>query len=228
MNKKLWWIGAAALLQGFALHAQDVAGDWRGTLKAGPAELRLELHIAKSPGGLTATMDSIDQGAIGIPTEGIALDGKAFKFTVNKVQGTYEGVLSADGASIKGTWTQGQPLPLDFERGTFKKAEPKPGKPSDIDGAWSGTLSLGEKSLKIVYHILNTEEGLTATADIPDQGVKGLPITTVTRNGASLKFEMKGQAAIFDGKIAADLNTVTGTFSQMGNDIPLVLTRVKP
>jgi hypothetical protein len=38
---------------------------------------------------------------------------------------------------------------------------------------------------------------------------------------------MKGQAATYDGKISADLGTITGTFSQMGHDIPLVLTRVK-
>jgi hypothetical protein len=29
--------------------AQDIAGDWQGTLSAGGAELRLVLHIVKAP-----------------------------------------------------------------------------------------------------------------------------------------------------------------------------------
>jgi len=37
--------------------------------------------------------------------------------------------------------------------------------------------------------------------------------------------EMKGQGASFQGKIAADLATISGTFTQMGKDVPLVLTR---
>jgi len=47
--------------------AQDVTGDWNGTLHANGAELRLVLHISKNPdGGLKATLDSVDQGANGI------------------------------------------------------------------------------------------------------------------------------------------------------------------
>ena len=44
-------------------------------------------------------------------------------------------------------------------------------------------------------------------------------------HGESLKLEMQGLGAVYEGKIAADLKTITGTFTQMGNDLPLVLTR---
>jgi hypothetical protein len=81
--------------------------------------------------------------------------------------------------------------------------------------------------LRIVYHIVNAEDGLTATADSPDQGAKGMPVTSVTRNGASLKLEMKAAAAAFKGKISADLATISGTFTHGGTDVPIVLTRVK-
>ena len=49
--------------------AQDVAGDWQGTLHAGGAELRLVLHITKAADNtLKATLDSIDQpGAMEFP-----------------------------------------------------------------------------------------------------------------------------------------------------------------
>jgi hypothetical protein len=54
--------------------AQDIAGDWQGTLSANGAELRLALHITKSTDGtLKATLDSVDQGANGIPVSSISL-----------------------------------------------------------------------------------------------------------------------------------------------------------
>jgi hypothetical protein len=36
---------------------------------------------------------------------------------------------------------------------------------------------------------------------------------------------MKGQGTSFQGKIAAELATISGTFTLMGKDVPLVLTR---
>jgi hypothetical protein len=38
------------------------------------------------------------------------------------MRGTYEGKVSADGASIGGTWTQGALLPLELRRGTKETA----------------------------------------------------------------------------------------------------------
>jgi hypothetical protein len=211
-------------LAGFGLLAQNIVGDWHGTLKAGGAELRLNLHISGGDkGGLTATIDSVDQGTNGIPVTSTTLDGSTLKLKVDSIQGTYEGKVNADATSIAGTWTQGQAMPLEFQRGNIALVEHKPAKPSDIDGAWSGTLDLGGGKMRIVFHIVNTADGLTATADSPDQGAKGLPVSTVTRNGSSLKLEMKAVAASFEGKISSDLATITGTFMQNGSSVAVAL-----
>jgi uncharacterized protein len=212
-----------------ASHAQNIVGDWQGTLKAGGAELRLVLHIAKNAdGSFKATLDSIDQGANGIPVTSISLKDSKLSFTVDAVHGTYDGKVTADANEISGTWTQGQPLPLNFKRGAAPvKIEHKPAKPSDIDGAWLGTLDAGAVKLRVVFHITNTEDGLTATLDSPDQGQSGIPVTSVTREGASLKLEVKSIAGVFEGKISSDLSTVEGTWTQMGNPMPLTLKRVK-
>jgi len=54
------WLGQAG--------APGFEGIWQGTLAAGPAKLRLALHISRSPDGrLSGSMDSIDQGAKGLP-----------------------------------------------------------------------------------------------------------------------------------------------------------------
>ncbi len=210
--------------------AQDIAGDWQGTLNTGMGKLRLVLHITKAAdGSLTATLDSIDQpGANGIPVKSATLKGSKLNLDVVAVQGTYEGTVAADGKSISGTWTQSKPLPLEFKRATAPiKAEHKPAKPTDIDGMWTGTLDTGMSKLQVVFHIMNTEDGLIATMDSPDQGAKGIPTSSVTRNGAALKIEAKGIGGVFDGKIAADLASIDGTWTQGGGTLPLVLKRVK-
>ena len=210
--------------------AQDIAGDWQGTLSAGGAELRLVLHVSKAAdGSLKATLDSIDQaGANGIPVNSITLKDSKLSLDVATVHGTYEGKVAPDGKTISGTWTQAQAIPLEFKRATAPvKTEHKPAKPSDIDGAWLGTLDLGSMKLRVVFHIVNTEDGLTATMDSPDQGANGLPTNSVTRDGSSLKIEIKSIGGAFEGKIAADLSAIDGTFTQLGNAHPLVLKRVK-
>jgi len=218
-------VAAAALAR-----AQDITGDWQGTLSVGGAELRLVLHVSKAAdGSLKATLDSIDQpGGNGIPVSSITLKDSKLSLGVEKVSGSYEGKVAPDGKTVSGTWTQAQAIPLEFKRAAAPvKTEHKPARPSDIDGAWLGTLDLGSMKLRVVFHIVNTEDGLTATMDSPDQNANGLPTNSVTRDGSSLKIEIKSIGGAFEGKIAADLSSIDGTFTQLGSAHPLALKRVK-
>jgi hypothetical protein len=61
--------------------------------------------------------------------------------------------------------------------------------------------------------------------DSLDQGAKGLPVTTVTRNGSSLKLELKQIGGTFEGTIDPATATIEGTWTQLGASRPLVLTR---
>ncbi len=220
------WLSALLFLIPAAAHSQDVAGDWQGTLHAG-MDLHLVLHITKGDGGaLKATLDSVDQGAYGIPVSSISLKNSNLTLGVDAVHGTYEGKLSGDGNTMSGTWTQGQTLPLDFKR-SAAKIESKSVAPSDIDGAWLGTLEVGPIKLRVVFHIVNTQDGLVATLDSPDQNVSGMPTSKTTREGTTLKIEVQKIDGIFQGKIAADLGSIEGTWTQAGSAHPLVLHRVK-
>jgi len=217
-------VAAASLAQ-----AQDIAGDWQGTLNTGMGELRLVLHITKAAdGSLKATLDSVDQGANAIPVNSISLKNSKLSLGIDAVHGTYEGTVATDTKTISGTWTQGSSLALDFKRTTVPiKTEHKPAKPSDIDGAWSGTLDTGNAKLRVVFHITNTEDGLIATMDSPDQNLRGMPMTSVTRDGASIKIEAKQIGGIFSGKIAPDLSSIDGKWSQGSAELPLVVKRSK-
>jgi len=226
--KRMFFL-SAILIAATVAYSQDVTGDWQGSLNTGMAELRLVLHITKGGDGLLrATLDSVDQNANGIPVSSITVKDSKLNLGVEAVHGTYEGVVASDGDSIKGTWTQGSALPLEFKRSAAPiKTGHKAAKPSDIDGAWQGSLDTGTVKLRVVFHVVNTEDGLTATMDSPDQGMKGLPATSVTRNGTTLKIEAKNIGGMFEGTIAADLASIDGKWSQGGGTMPLVLKRTK-
>ena len=209
--------------------AQDVTGDWHGTLSVNGAELRLVLHISQnSDGTLKAALDSIDQNANGIPVTSATLRGSELSLKVDAVHGSYEGKVNATGSEIAGTWTQGTPLELTFHRGGIPAKTPAiPAKASDIDGDWLGTIDTGMGKLRLVLHISNTNQGLAATWDSPDQNAKGLSVTSIVRSGTSLKFEMKGIGGAYEGNISSDLDTFTGTWTQLGKSLPLAFERMK-
>jgi len=92
------------------------AGEYFGTIKAGPIALRIGLKIEADGGGLKGVLDSIDQGAK-IPIDRVEFSGGKLKLTLTKIAGSYEGMMKDDGESFEGKWTQaGQTLPLTFKR----------------------------------------------------------------------------------------------------------------
>src|SRR6476660_6790507 len=139
------WMGLLPLSSLFAcgLFAQSkpsLAGDYAGILGGA---LHLKLHITAAPDGvLTGTLDSVDQGANGIPCADFRVDGNTFSFRVPAVSGTWKGTLSTDGTSLTGTWNQGRDMSLNFTREAFLLS----GKPSAVDGIWLGTVEAGGRS----------------------------------------------------------------------------------
>lgn len=103
--------------QGGPEGAIALAGSWEGTLKVGAASLRIVFNVRVADGLPSATMDSPDQGAKGIPVSAVSLTGSIARFEVKAIGGTYEGALSADAAAIVGQWMQsGMEFPLELRR----------------------------------------------------------------------------------------------------------------
>jgi len=129
MKKLTLWMMALAALQGTALQAQDITGNWQGTLQPGQQKVRLVFKIAMENDKLTATIRTADQYSPPIVTT-ITRDGSAIKLTIPAINAKYEGKLSADGNSIVGRLTQGAELPLNLVRATPETAweipEPPP------------------------------------------------------------------------------------------------------
>ena len=89
----------------------------------------------------------------------------------------------------------------------------------EITGPWSGSMFVSGIKLRLVFHIQQSKQGLSATLDSPDQGAKGIPCDTVTFNPPALRIVMRSLRASYDAVLAND--TLKGTFSQMGMKMPL-------
>jgi serine-type D-Ala-D-Ala carboxypeptidase/endopeptidase len=184
-----------------------VDGDYAGTL--GPLHLKLHLK-ADATGTITGTLDSIDQGAVGIPCADFHLDGLNFSFAVPAVSGSYAGSFSADGNTLAGTWKQGQSLPLSFTRDTFVPAA----KPSAVDGVWLGALALGGSSLRIQIVVKSDAAGKEfCTLDSLDQRAMGNECDQVKFNAPNFSFDVPSVHGHWEGKLTNEKN-LTGTWSQ--------------
>ena len=216
----------ACCLLSVSAAAQSVVGDWQGTLHAGPVELRLVLHVTQDDKGqLSATLDSPDQGAKGFRAAAVMVKDGTLKFDVPQISVAYEGRIDAAGSAIRGTWSQaGNSLPLALARAVLAPERKRVVKGSDIDGDWTGAIA---GALNVVFHITTYDDGLAATMDVPAQNASGVPVTSITRTGSRLQLEMKQVGGGFTGTIGADAATITGTWSQLGNDAALVLTHAK-
>jgi len=117
----------AVLSFGDAFGQERLMGSWAGTLEVGGTELRIVFHVKQDDGGLSATMDSPDQGATGIPVSSVTVEGDSVTLAVARINGRYEGALSSDGSTMEGSWTQGgQSAPLVLTPANEDGAAPPP------------------------------------------------------------------------------------------------------
>lgn len=102
--------------------AQDIEGQWNGLLKVQGMQLRLVFHVTKSGEGYSSTMDSPDQGAMGMPVTATTYQPPTVRFEIIQIGFVYEGQVN--GTRITGSLTQrGQSFPMDLSRDEVKKEE---------------------------------------------------------------------------------------------------------
>ncbi len=106
---------------------------WQGALDVSGMKLRLVLKISQAPDGtLTATLDSIDQGAMNLPVDSIIIEGKTMRFEMKQIGGSYEGTFNKDGTEVSGQWKQGgASLPLVLKRADKTAQAPEIKRPQE-------------------------------------------------------------------------------------------------
>lgn len=98
----------------------------------------------------------------------------------------------------------------------------------NIVGDWQGTLQTPQRPLRLVFKVTrNADESLRAVGYSIDQNGQGIPASAAKFEGGTLKLTIPAISATYEGKMAADGNTINGTFTQ-GSPQPLILARATP
>lgn len=99
----------------------------------------------------------------------------------------------------------------------------------NINATWQGTLKAGPQELRIVVKIaVDEKDKLKADFYSIDQKTPAIPASSVTRDGSAVKMLIPALNGTYEGRLSSDGNTMTGTWTQGGPLIPLVLTRATP
>jgi hypothetical protein len=105
-----------------------------------------------------------------------------------------------------------------------------PGRNPDgpIEGIWQGTLKVSGMELRIVFTITrNPDNTLTATYDVPEQNVKGVPVDEITFADREVLLKIIPIDGVFKGKLTEDGVKIGGQWIQSGMTLPLVLERTQ-
>jgi uncharacterized protein (TIGR03435 family) len=95
----------------------------------------------------------------------------------------------------------------------------------DLTGTWQGTLHAA-KDLRTVLKISRADGGaLKAVFYSIDQGAQGIPVSSISFQGSTLKFAITAIGGNYEGKLAnTDGTLITGNWTQGPNPLPLDLT----
>jgi hypothetical protein len=220
------------LLLAGVLRAQDgLRGNWSGNIEIPDSSLAVEVDIDKTAKGWVGTISIPTQNASGVPLEAISFaDGKgSFRIKGVPGQATFNGVLSQDGKTLAGDFTQGPgTLKFKLSRTGEAKIEQVPKSPhvaKEFVGTWEGTLDTGTQQLRLVFRMSNDEDGANAVLVSLDQGGVEIGVTTIEQKGVSLVLTVKTVGGGYKGEINKEGTELSGTWTQAGNSAPLKLTK---
>ena len=156
------------------LSAQNVTGDWYGNLNVQGMSMKLVFHITETESGYSATFDSPNQGASGIPFASVSLEADHLVLSAANIGATYEATIENE--QLKGTWKQaGNEFELNMSRTDQKVNSPnRPQEPTK-------PYSYNSEDVRFP----NTDAGihLAGTLTLPKQGEKFPAVILISGSG---------------------------------------------
>jgi hypothetical protein len=206
---------------------QTLTGSWVGKITGPAGSVTLVYRFETNAAGeLVGFLDSVDEGAFGIPMQDIALDGGKLSLTIPRARVEYTATVSSD--ELQGTWKQlNQQVPLTLRRGKY---EPPAAEVSDeakqrLAGSWIGTLAPPTSdAIPVVLRFESGADGrFTAFFDSPEQALRAVPVTELKLAGGELSLRVPVLAARYTGKFAGE--RIEGTWAQGAASLPLTMTQ---
>ncbi|NNF26307.1 MAG: alpha/beta fold hydrolase [Gemmatimonadetes bacterium] len=96
---------------------------------------------------------------------------------------------------------------------------------SPLIGDWIGTINAGGGTLRLRLAVEAGTEGLRAQLFSIDQGNQAIPVESIELAGRTVTFASPAIGVTYEGELSSDGSTIAGTFTQMGQALPLDLER---
>ncbi len=94
----------------------------------------------------------------------------------------------------------------------------------ELNGPYTGTLDVQGMQMELIINITPTEEGYSATLDVPAQGASGIELDSVILQENEVTITSAKLNITYVGMLSED-GTIQGTYEQMGQKLPLKLTK---
>jgi len=99
----------------------------------------------------------------------------------------------------------------------------------DFTGDWQGTLKVTGSDLRMVMRVSRGDKGAWGVKLInADRATQPMNASSVTVDGTSFKFSADLMGASFAGKLSPDGKSISGTWTQGPQPVPLELVRATP
>jgi hypothetical protein len=206
--------------------AAHLDGPWNGVLNVPETGQKLAIVInfkadAASANGVTASIDSPDQAAFGIPVDDVSVENGNLTVSVLRPKMGFSGQIQ--GNQLVGKWIQAGSAPFTFNKGRYQAAGLEVSKAvrDRLNGDWYGEFNNG---IGIAFKFKEAPNGkLFASLDSPHEGRRGIPINEITLAADQLAMRIDGIEAKFAGTVAQ--NAITGKLSAGGRNMEVTLKR---
>ena len=94
----------------------------------------------------------------------------------------------------------------------------------EIIGSWNGALKVQGIELRLIFNITKTDNGYQSTMDSPDQGAKGIPVSSTVFEGDKLTISMPNMGIEYKATLVK-ADELEGTFKQGGQSFPMNLSK---
>ena len=105
----------------------EITGDWKALMDVGGPKLRLVLHVTKTGASYAASLDSLDQAALGLAVDTLRRDGTHLHFEMTQLSAHFDGDWNPASSQFEGLWTQGPAtFPVAWKQAPAGSRQEKP------------------------------------------------------------------------------------------------------